>query len=149
MTTRSQRANEVGLNGEQAVKELLEKRGWKVEWGEVGGPDLIVEESVTVEVKTATPSGRTDRNSKRWQFLLYKNDGESSPFKEDLLVLRCETDPPVHFLIPGCLIHYRLTKIDITSKNPLRYNGRWSEFRDAWELADLVISGYLWIENPP
>jgi len=149
MIDRSTAAFETGENGEQAVKELLQKRGWDVISGDPGGPDLIVEGNVTVEVKTANLSGRTDQSGFRWQFSLISHLDHQKPFDEDLLILRCLSDPPQHFIIPGCLVHYKLTKIDITYKNPQKYHGRWAEFREAWELGDLVIAGYLWIESPP
>lgn len=149
MPDRSTQAIETGYAGEQAVKELLEKRGWDVENGEPGGPDLVIEGSVTVEVKTANLTKRTSQGGMSWQFSLASHLDHQKPFDEDLLILRCLSDPPQHFIIPGCLIHYKLTKIDITFKNPQKYVGRWAEFREAWELGDLVIAGYLWIESPP
>lgn len=149
MTDRSTRAFEVGDAGEQAVEELLRKRGWTVERGEPGGPDLIIEGSVTVEVKTANLSKRTHQGGSCWQFSLISHLDHQKPFDEDLLILRCLSDPPQHFIIPGCLIHYKLTKIDVTYENPQKYHGRWAEFREAWELGDLIIAGYLWIEHDP
>ena len=140
MTDRSTRAYELGDAGEQAVKELLEKHGWMVEWGKLGRYDLLIERLTTVEVKTATLSGRTDKQAKRWQFCLYSHPNRQQPFDEDLLILRCEGNPPCHFIIPFIFIPEGLTKIDITCADPWKYRGKWALFRELWELVDICVT---------
>lgn len=136
---------QLGYAGEQAVKEILEMRGWKVELGPIGGVDLIVEGQVTVEVKTARLSKRVDNRNAHWQFCIWKDDDEHSPFDEDLLILCCWDEKPCYFVIPGCLVSHHMKKLDITRRKPKLYNGRWSKFREAWELGDYIISGTLYM----
>lgn len=139
----------VGTAGEEAVADILLKRGYKVDSGWPGGPDLILDDFLTVEVKTANLSGRTDGVNSRWQFSLTKMDGQHSPFKEDLLVLRCLSEPPYHFVIPGVLVNPQLQKIDITSEDPRRYRGRWHQFGEKWVLVDMVYAWLLWEGKEP
>lgn len=130
-----------GDQGEQAVAEILRERGYRVEPGPPGGCDLILDSFLTIEVKTANLSGRTDRNAKRWQFSLTKCDGQHKPFEEDVLILRCLTDDPCHFVIPGVVVPKALVKIDITNPLPFHYQGKWAAFYERWEVVDLVY-GY-------
>lgn len=144
MTTRSERAYITGDNGERAVAEILRAGGYHVEAGGEGNCDLTVNYICTVEVKTAKVSGRTDRKAKRWQFSLFGHRERQEPFEEDLLILRCETVPPCHFVIPGVVVPRYLTKIDITTKDPCRYRGKWSFYRERWDLVDTVLK---WCRN--
>jgi hypothetical protein len=130
---RATRAFEVGNEGEEAVANLFRKRGWDVEPGPVGGADLIIEGLVTVEVKTANPTGRVDRKAMRYQFCPFSHPEDQKPFEE-------------HFVIPGCMVNHRRTKIDITRQNARFYRGQWAVFREAWQLVDLVIAGLLWLD---
>lgn len=130
--------------GEQAVAEILLERGYKTDFGPPGGPDLILDSFLTVEVKTANLSGRTDKDAKRWQFSLTKMDGQHKPFEEDVLVLRCLTDSPCHFVIPGIVVPKTLVKIDITNPLPFHYQGKWAAFYDCWEMVDMV---HAWLLN--
>lgn len=138
----SERSFITGDQGEQAVAEILRERGYRVEPGPPGGCDLILDSFLTVEVKTANPSGRTDRNAKRWQFSLTTLDGQHKPFEEDALILRCLTDKPCHFVIPGVMISKTLVKIDITNPRPSRYQGKWAVFYEMWKMVDMV---YAWL----
>lgn len=131
-----------GIAGEEAVAEILLKRGYKVDFGPPGGCDLILDDFLTVEVKTANLSDRVDSNSPRWQFSMTKMDGQHSPFEEDVLILRCLSEPPYHFVIPGELVNPQLQKIDITREDPRRYRGRWHQFGERWILVDMV---YAWV----
>lgn len=131
-----------GDQGEQAVAEILRARGYKVTPGPPGGCDLIVDDFLTIEVKTANLTNRTDRNARRWQFSLTKLDGQHKPFTEDVLILRCLTDTPCHFVIPGLVVPKSLVKLDITNPYPFSYQGKWSAFFGAWEMVDLV---YAWL----
>jgi hypothetical protein len=147
MSERRQRANALGSSGEDAVAEILRERGWDVKPGPIGGADLIIDGYVTVEVKTAKLSRRTDRSRKRWQFSLYNPVASQQPIDEDLVILRCESEPPHHFVIPGMLLREQLKKVDITTEDPRKYEGRWAAFREAWQLADLVVSGLLYFNQ--
>jgi hypothetical protein len=140
MTDRSEHAVITGENGERAVADLLRKRGYEVNWDPENDWDLLIDSFLTVEVKTAHRSGRTDKPCKRWQFCLYAHKDRQQPVNEDLLILRCESDPPCHFIIPVFLIPEGLTKIDITSPDPWVYRGKWSLFRERWEFVVMVMS---------
>jgi len=136
----SQRNFETGDKGEEDVAEILRARGYKVKPGPPGGCDLIVESFLTIEVKTANLTGRTDRNANRWQFSLTKADGQHKPFEEDVLILRCLMDEPCHFVIPGIVVPRSLVKIDITNPRPFHYQGRWAAFYEAWEMVDVMFA---------
>lgn len=140
MTQRSEDAVKTGWEGEEAVKALLETRGWQVDFPKQGTADLLVEDAVTVEVKTAHLSGRTDRKAKRFQFALYTHRDNTNPVEEDILILRCLSDPPTHFIIPITHLPPTLTKIDITHTDPHQYAGAWARFREAWDLLDTIIT---------
>jgi hypothetical protein len=139
MTDRSKRAIITGENGEKAVKRILVADGWDVTRDHFQDWDLCIEGVLTVEVKTAYLSGRTDSPCRRWQFCLYAHKDRQQPVNEDLLVLRCEYDPPCHFVIPTFVIPPGLTKIDITNPNPWEYRGKWSLFRERWEFVGLLL----------
>lgn len=140
----------VGTKGEEAVARILLNRGYRVDFGHPGGCDLILEGLLTVEVKTANLTGRVDSNSPRWQFSMTKLDGQHSPFEEDVLVLRCLSEPPYHFVIPGELVNPQLQKIDITREDPRGYRGRWHQFGEKWILVDMVYAWLLWLnDNEP
>lgn len=141
---RSERAIVVGENGEKAVKTELEKRGYPVEFGPYGEEDLIIDDLLTIEVKTAYPTKAQGGRSKRWQFCLYAHPQRQKPVDEDLLILRCECDPPVHFIIPRFLLPSKLTKIDITSLDPNLYRGKWSAFREQWGLVGVMWRCRSW-----
>lgn len=147
MTDRSTRAYETGDAGEAAVADLIKERGFSAIPGPPGEHDLLVQDIITVEVKTTNRTKRADGKYSVWQFCLYSHDDRQQPFKEDVLILRCRSTPPCHFIIPGILVNYKLTKIDITSKDPWRYVGRWASFREAWELIDLVVFSALYCKS--
>lgn len=137
-TRQSEQACITGENGERAVAELLTDRGYRVEHDPMQDWDLLIDSFLTVEVKTAHRSGRTDKPQKRWQFCLYAHPARQKPIDEDLLILRCESEPPCHFIIPMFLVPDKLTKIDITSLDPWAYRGRWSLFRGRWEFVSMI-----------
>lgn len=132
-------AYELGDAGEQAVADILRGRGYHVEADSVGTADMVINCVCTTEVKTAKVTGRTDRKAKRWQFSLFGHRESQRPFEEDLLILRCETTPPCHFVIPGRVVPRHLTKIDITTEDPHRYRGKWSPYRERWDLVDTAL----------
>ena len=139
---KSEHAYELGHKGEQAVFEILEGQGWDVEWPSGFDEDLLVNGHLTIEVKTAEASSRRGGRQKRWQFCLYPHPGRDKPFCEDVLILRCQSEPPVHFIIPGFLIRTGLTKIDITTQDPSKYKGKWSIFRGRWEVISVMEAAF-------
>lgn len=138
MTDRSIKAIETGDNGERAVADILIDRGYRVKHDPLTDWDLLIDDFLTIEVKTAHKTGRTDKPCKRWQFCLYSHKDRQKPVNEDLLILRCESKPPCHFIIPMVLVSSRLTKIDITSSDPWEYKGMWAVFREEWDMVDMV-----------
>lgn len=138
MTDRSERAIITGENGERAVADLLRERGYRVDLDLLKDWDLLIDSFLTVEVKTAHKSSRTDKPCKRWQFCLYAHKDCQRPVDEDVLILRCESDPPCHFVIPVFLVPPKLTKIDITNPNPWVYSGKWSLFREQWKVVEMI-----------
>ena len=139
MSDRSIKAIETGENGEQAVAGLLVEKGYHVIQDPLQDWDLLISESLTIEVKTAHLSKRIDRLAKRWQFCLYSHPERQQPVNEHLLILRCESNPPCHFIIPMVFVPKRLTKIDITSPDPWKYEGRWLIFRERWGLVKKLL----------
>lgn len=124
--------------GEEAVADILTERGYRVTFGPPGEYDLLIDDFLTVEVKTANLSGRTDSHNKRWQFSLTKLDGQHKPLTKAILILRCLTVPPCHFVIPGIVVPENLVKIDITHPSPSCYQGKWAAFYERWEMVDMV-----------
>jgi len=130
--------------GELWVVERLRRQGWMVEWvGPSSDYDILVEGCCRVEVKSAfvTHRKRKERwDGWAWQFSLRRN---GLLVDEDLLVLLCYErlyEPPVSvFVVPGCALDAEICKIDITSRDPGRYTGRWSVFRDSWDGVELAV----------
>jgi hypothetical protein len=89
MTDRSTHAYVTGDNGELAVAKLLMDRGYRVKHAPLEDWDLLIDDFLTIEVKTAHQSGRTDKPNKRWQFCLYAHKDRQKSISEDLLILRC------------------------------------------------------------
>jgi len=140
-------ASFIGEAGERAVQMVLERHGFDVIY--VGGTsyDLLVNDRVTVEVKTALPTQDEERrgNGYRWQFMLYKR-GDGLPLEEHALILRCQPDmlaenqDVYHFVIPGDLPGIgTLTKIDITS-HPKKYRGKWKRYLERWDVLHSIVS---------
>lgn len=130
--------------GERAVAEVLAGKFFDVMM--VGGQsyDLLLNDRVTVEVKTALPTRGSNGNKTRWQFMLHKRS-RGRPLEEDILILRCqagieEEDEVWHYVIPGFLHGLgALTKIDITGP-PEKYKGKWAMFYETWQVADSVVA---------
>lgn len=135
----SERVIEFGHMGEEAVARTLREMGYHVLHGEPGAEDLVINGKLTIEVKTANLTIGSNGNLGRWQFCLFAHPDRQQPFNEDLLILRCECSPPVHFVIPGTQVLFRLSKIDITSKNPHKYQGKWARFREGWEAIEELL----------
>ena len=139
MTDRSIRAIETGESGEIDVAAILVAKGYEVEWNPLKDWDLMISNSLTIEVKTAHKSKRSDRDTKHWQFCLYSHPERQQPINEDILILRCESEPPCHFIIPMEFVPKSLTKIDITSADPWDYEGRWSAYRERWDFVKTMV----------
>ncbi len=127
----------MGEIGERWVVQELRRRGYIAEW--IGGNsdyDVLLEGFIRVEVKSALLSRRgKNGNSYRWQFNLRRHGLD---LDEDLLFLLCYGDdlsnpPQAVFIIPGRSLPKRLTKIDITSRDPRAYRGQWRRWLDAWD----------------
>lgn len=142
--TREDAAKMVGDIGEEATAKTLRLMGYDVTWVAGQSWDLLVNDRVTVEVKTALPTDGSNHNKERWQFMLYKR-GRGRPLEEHVLILRChEGDEPDclawFYVIPGHLHGMgELTKIDITSR-PDKYKGKWSPFLNAWDLLAGIVA---------
>jgi hypothetical protein len=135
--------NKFGEHGEKVANRLLEERGFSCEvYGGTAGFDLLVDERVTVDVKAATCGGPGGRRGYSWQFNLKRHNIREV---EGALLLLCfadpeDDDPIAEFVIPGGETAM-LRKINITSKDPRTYSGKWSQYRAAWHvLNDLVES---------
>jgi len=75
-----------------------------------------------------------------WQFSLRRN---GKAVDEDLLFLVCYEDvgkPLATFIIPGDALDSRLSKIDITARDPRRYRGRWSIYCNDWSGVERVVN---------
>jgi len=132
---------EFGKKGELWAAEELRRRGYVVEW--IGGNsdyDLLLGGCARVEVKSAMLT-RDLRRGYRWQFSLRRH---GLLVDEDVLFLLCweglEDGPPIAiFVIPGSAVDARLTKIEITSRDPRTYRGRWARYRGDWGQVRRVV----------
>lgn len=129
---------EVGAQGEHAVKDLLESRGYTVAWGCAWSTaDLTVGDRVAVEIKTAN-LGRGKR-PKRWQFSIYNPQKRGLGLKgKDVLILRCQNgNDATHYVIPAEDLPDKLRKLDITSAS---YTGKYARYRERWEALDAALA---------
>jgi hypothetical protein len=133
--------NEFGAHGERRAKAILEQHGYSVEYyGGSNGFDFVVNERVTLDVKTATCGGPGGRRGYTWQFSLSKHNVH---YQEDIVLLLCfddpgDDDPIAVFVIPGKET-WDLRKINITSRDPRDYKGKWARYRDDWSALDKAI----------
>jgi len=130
-----------GEMGERWVVGELRRRGYVVEW--IGGRsayDLLIEGYARAEVKSATLAKNALRGGYRWQFNLRRH---GLLVDEDVLFLLCWEDlegPPVAvFVVPGSAVYAQLSKIEITSRDPCTYRGRWSRYREDWGQVRQVV----------
>lgn len=130
-----------GEMGERWVAEKLRERGYVVEW--IGGRseyDLLIEGIVRAEVKSATLSHDEERGY-RWQFSLRRH---GLLVDEDVLFLLCWEDmeggPLATFVVPGGAVYERLCKVDVTSRDPREYRGRWARYREDWGQVGRVVA---------
>lgn len=135
--TRFGAANIVGKEGEEAVHNVIAKK-YQVAYGN-GTYDLLVDNRVTVEVKTALPTKGNGKSKQCWQFALHRAD--EKPVEEHLLVLLCKTMEGEHwyFVIPVDDNIRALKKIDITSR-PGKYKGQWSSYLGQWHYLDSLVA---------
>lgn len=129
-----------GKMGEAWVARELRRRGYAVELiGESSDYAILLEGVARVEVKSALLSNGRGRRV-RWQFSLRRRGNDVD---EDLLFLLCykdlDSDPVAVFVIPGRALSAKLSKIDVTSRDPRRYRGKWARFRDAWLEVQRVV----------
>jgi len=134
--------NLFGAHGERRAKTILERCGYSVEWyGGTNGFDLLINESVTLDVKAATRGGPGGRRGYTWQFSLNRFN---THYREAIVLLLCFDDPaddePIAvFMIPGKET-WDLRKINITSKDPRTYRGKWARYRGDWSALDKAIA---------
>lgn len=124
-----------GEMGERWVARELRRRGFDVTWvADRSDYDLLISGRLRAEVKAATRSnGSGNGRQSRWQFSLRRH---GLPLDEELLFLLCyddvTCDPVTVFVVPGDVLPERLSKIDITSYDPLTYRGKWARYREDW-----------------
>lgn len=108
---------------EKAVQVRLEAMGLEVTRTPHNERWDLMANGVKVEVKAASLSA--DRQ--RYQANLHGNQA-------DILVIECRDGrrPPVYFIVPFALVAGR-TVIKISSRDPLKYNGRLAFGLEAWE----------------
>jgi hypothetical protein len=101
------------------------------------GADLICN-GVLVEVKGSLPV-QLHKNSNRigFQFLLWKS-GYSRRIDEPITILICYQKNPVLFILPLAEIA-DLNKIDVPNSDPNEYAGKWSRFRERFDLLQEAI----------
>ena len=133
--------NRFGAHGEWRAQAILEQRGYSVEhYGGSNGFDLLVNERATVDVKAALLGGPGGRRGYTWQFSLAKG----AHYQEHIVLLLCFDDPtddePIAlFIIPGRET-WHLRKINITSRDPRTYGGKWARYRGDWGALDEAIA---------
>jgi hypothetical protein len=126
---------EFGKMAEMYVVRELRRRGFDVEWvADRSDYDVVINGKVRGEIKGATRSnGSGNGRQDRWQFSLRRH---GLPLDEELLFLLCYedalSDPITLFIIPGDALHQSLSKIDITSHDPVAYRGKWTRYREDW-----------------
>lgn len=136
--------NAIADNGkefENDAAQAFHAHGYYVIWDRKHAPhatDLILEgkggAEITVEVKGARPS--KGRRAGTFRFCLNRAN-YSAPIAEDVVVLVCKiSDAPegkTFFVIPRKLLEGK-SYIRITHPDPQKYAGRWSAFRDLFEI---------------
>ena len=131
----NKRAKAVGSYGESIAKALLEDAGYLVSYaheGEKRGDLCVIDqetgEIIRVEVKTARRGA-----DGRFTFSLERRNTArvmTSAYHSDFVILLAVTKQgtPYPFVIPVSALGY-ITKIVISSGNPVSYSGKWSKFR--------------------
>lgn len=119
---------ELGILGEYHIAQQLRFAGAKVEFG--GPADLLVN-GEAVEVKTARLRQYRTGRKLGYQFCLTRQ-GHTDHKKAKVVVLLCWESFTV-FIIPTEEIDTNW-KITIPTEKPQRYNGKWSVWRERWEI---------------
>lgn len=136
----------LGRAGEHWITAELRARGHAVRWiGTLATSDLIIDRDIRAEVKTAyvTYVRVSGKIYPRWQFSFYRNAVRNG---EQIYFLCCW---PIHgehplatFIIPGDHLEPDRRKIDITTSDPFAYNGKWSHYRERWDLVETAIEAH-------
>lgn len=142
----------LGSLGESWVEIELKRQGYNVtRYGGVMGFDLLVNNCLTIDAKTATRAYDKSRSGYGWQFNLQRHHSEHV---EHLTICLCVTrwtrkiiTPGTVFLIPGKLTQGQ-QKITITSKDPQHYMGKYVAYRDSWGIVDELMVGLgMWTDE--
>lgn len=147
---RHHEAERFGRHGECRAKAILERRGYTVAGhGGTNGFDFLVNKRATLDVKAATIGGPGGRRGYTWQASLARHN---THFAETIVIVLCfdqrdDDEPITVFIIPGELTKH-LRKLNITSRNPLDYGGKWACYRDNWTALDEAIASLdVWQEE--
>ena len=128
-----------GVGGELAVKRILESKGYEVKRNHPHGPDLVVEGRVSVEVKTSGWCESRSYNGGYYSFNTKWGGNPKSRYDGYVLVLRCLSTPPVHFVIPRYAVLEGQQGIKICTQNAREHKGKWHEFRECWSWIDAAL----------
>lgn len=128
--------NDQGLEGEEQAAQLLAAQGFVVyfdrahSWAEA---DLRVYPNLEVEVKSSKLR-LVNQTRQGFQFSLFRH-GHSKRIHEPIVVLVCQSETPVAFVIPGGLIQHH-NSLSIACHNPYAYQRKWSYFRERFDLLE-------------
>ena len=118
----------LGSVGECIAKWILEQGGYAVRCitGESKCGDLLVNDSIRIEVKTSTQS-----KYGRWNFQLFKCDkyGSTNHLNSDYIMLLCITESfeIFSYLLPTKILRSK-SKTAVTS-HPTKYRGYLAQYR--------------------
>jgi len=130
-------AQELGTLGEYHVWKALRSTGLRVEFA--GCADLLVEDSLAIEVKTARLSTYKP-GRKGYQFCLHRKGQGRKGIQAPVVVFLCaDASGNLHdaYIIPADELQGK-RKVTIPSE-PDMYNGYLAQYRENWEIiADFV-----------
>ena len=134
----------LGEQGEIEVLNILNTKGLKGRLNKPQGKggnhipgDIILDNGILIEVKTVNYSSGwrcswcKDLTYKRW---LVEHKRLTS---WDFVILRCLSTPPCHFIIPRDFFKPLQRGFGIRAVDPWEYNGKFSQYRESWELIKL------------
>jgi len=117
---------------ERAVAFKIAERGFRVHHTSRGARcDLIVEDSLRVEVKASTWQERSNRNVGGFYQFFYHNQA-------DLLIACCCNEDYHYLVIPVRDLGDR-RNIRITSLDPADYCGQWVVYLEAWQRLEAAV----------